>query len=93
MNTSNQTTNKEEIKSWASARNGVPAMIKETENQQGEGLLRIHFPQASKNNDEFNEISWDKFFEKFDDDHLAMVYQDKKEDGEQSTFHKFIDRN
>ena len=37
-------------------------------------------------------ISWDDFFEKFDEAKLAFIYQDQKSNGEGSTFCKFVDR-
>jgi hypothetical protein len=93
MSKSHQTTDKHTIKNWAEARNGVPAFVKDTENQEGDGILRIHFPEASPSNQSFEETSWDKFFQKFEDNDLAMVYQEDKENGEKSTFYKFIDRD
>lgn len=91
MSESKKTTDKEAIRNWAEARNGVPAFVKGTENKDS-GVLRIHFPQASNDNDNFDKISWDKFFDQFDKNKLAMVYQEKKDNGEQSTFYKLVDR-
>jgi hypothetical protein len=55
-------------------------------------VLRIHFPENSDNDDRFEEISWEDFFENFDENELDFLYQDKKADGETSTFHKFVSR-
>lgn len=90
-NTSEKTHDHKEIKKWAEARNGIPARIKGTGNNKGDGVLRIHFPDHS-DSDNFEEISWDDFFEEFDDSELDFLYQDKKADGETSTFHKFVAR-
>ena len=38
-------------------------------------------------------ISWDDFFEKFDDEGLAFLYQDRTADGAISRFHKFVNRS
>lgn len=92
MSESKKTTDKETIRNWAEARNGVPAFIKGTENKDS-GVLRIHFPQASKNDDQFDKISWDKFFEQFDQNKLAMVYQEKLDDGNKSNFYKLVSRD
>jgi len=89
---SKQTNNHEEIKKWAEERGGVPAKIKGTGKGDDEGVLRIHFPEHSDNDDRFEQISWDDFFEKFDESELDFLYQDKKADGEESTFHKFVER-
>lgn len=90
-NSSEKTHDHKEIKKWAEARNGIPAKIKGTGKDKGDGVLRIHFPNHS-DSDNFEEISWDDFFEEFDDSKLDFLYQDKKADGETSTFHKFVSR-
>jgi len=38
------------------------------------------------------EISWNEFFEIFDENKLAFLYQEKTEDGKQSRFSKFVER-
>ncbi|MCJ0743401.1 hypothetical protein [Pedobacter montanisoli] len=91
MSTSEQTHDHEVIKKWAEKRQGVPAKIKDTGKKENEGVLRIHFPDFSKS-DDFEELDWDTFFKEFDDNKLDFLYQEKKEDGETSTFHKFIER-
>ncbi len=89
---SKTTTNHKTIRKWAEERGGKPATVQETEYAGEEvGILRIDFPGGS-GNPPLMEISWDQFFEKFDEAGLAMVYQDQKMDGEQSTFCKFIRR-
>lgn len=91
MSESKKTTDKEAIRNWAEARDGVPAFVKNTESGDS-GVLRIHFPKASNNDDQFDEISWDKFFDQFEKNKLAMVYQEKKDSGESSTFYKLVSR-
>ncbi len=92
MSTAKQTHNHATIKAWVEKQGGVPAIIKDTHTQNSEGLLRIHFPKHSKDNDSFEEISWDKFFEELDSNQLDLLYQEEKQDGEDSTFHKFVER-
>jgi hypothetical protein len=92
MSTSNQTHNHKKIQQWAEEHGGVPAKVKGTGSKKDEGVLRIHFPKHSKNNDSLEEIEWPEFFEKFDEAKLDLIYQDKKADGEESTFHKFVER-
>ena len=91
MSDSKQTTNHETIKSWAEARNGVPTFVKGTENGN-EGVLRIHFPAASKNDEDFDRVMWEQFFDVFEEKNLSFLYQEEKENGEKSTFHKFVSR-
>lgn len=93
MNTTQQTHNHQTIKDWAEERDGVPAKVKGTGGDQAEGLLRIHFPKKSPNNEEFEVIEWDDFFANFEKNNLDVILQDKKQDGEMSTFHKFVSRS
>lgn len=90
MSESRKTTDRNAIKRWAERRDGVPAFVKGTENGD-EGVLRIHFPEASSD-ENFDKIDWDQFFDVFEDKNLAMVYQEEKENGQKSTFHKFVNR-
>jgi len=91
MSTSNQTHDQNTIKKWVEEREGVPARVKGTEKDGDEGVLRIHFP-ANSNSSNLEEISWEDFFKEFDGEKLDFLFQDKKADGETSTFHKFINR-
>lgn len=90
MSESKQTSDRDTIIKWAEERKGVPSFIKDTESKNG-GVLRIHFPQASDNKEDFEKISWNEFFDVFESRNLTMLYQEKKENGETSTFHKFTD--
>jgi hypothetical protein len=86
MSSSNTTTDRDEIREWAEARDGHPAMVK----TKGKGgILRIDFGEPEDN---LEEISWDEFFEIFDENKLAFLYQDETSDGGQSRFNKFIER-
>ncbi|MEX2591396.1 MAG: hypothetical protein WD426_01395 [Anditalea sp.] len=91
MSTSDRTHDHQSIKKWAEERNGIPAKIKGTGKNKEEGVLRIHFPEHS-DSDDFEEISWEDFFTDFDKNKLDFLYQEKKADGESSTFHKFVAR-
>lgn len=93
MSTSKQTHDHDEIKNWAAERGGVPAKVKGTGgNADDEGILRIHFPENSENQDTLKEIQWEDFFQEFDEENLDFLYQETKADGEVSTFHKFVKR-
>ena len=85
--TSKTTTNHDTIRRWVEQRDGHPARVKGT----GEGdLLRIDFGEPEER---LEAISWDEFFKAFDENDLAFLYQEKREDGNTSRFNKFIDRN
>lgn len=91
MALSKTTQDHEEIRKWAEKRGAVPAEVASTHRRDEPGILRFSFPRAKgKNNDKLTEISWDDFFEKFDENDLEMVYQEKTAAGRQSNFNKLI---
>ena len=85
------TTDHEEIRNWVEERGGHPAIVKGTE-KGGSALLRIDYPGFS-GDDRLEEITWDEFFEIFDENNLAFLYQEQTEDGGLSRFSKFVDRS
>lgn len=87
---SKTTTNHEEIRKWVEDRNGRPAIVKGTERGDS-ALLRIDYPGYS-GGDTLEQIEWDEFFEIFDENKLAFLYQDYTEDGGKSRFSKFVNR-
>lgn len=88
---SKMTTNHEEIRAWAEERDGQPACVKGTGGKRDTGLLRIDFPGRGDDT-KLKSISWEEFFEKFDEQKLAMVYQDQTRGGEMSRFSKLVKR-
>lgn len=86
-----RTHDRETIIKWVEDRKGKPSKIKGTGGKDDAGILRIHFPLAS-DSDNFQEISWDEFFKEFEKNKLDFLYQEKKEDGEKSSFHKLVHR-
>lgn len=85
------TTDHEEIKKWAEARGGRPARVKRTGGKDDVGIIRIDFPGYS-GEESLEVISWEEFFEKFDERDLALIYQDKTADGKLSRFSKLVSR-
>ena len=88
---SNTTTNHDEIRKWVEERGGTPAIVKGTEKGES-ALLRIDYPGYS-GEDTLEAIEWDEFFEIFDDNKLAFLYQDETADGGKSRFSKFVNRS
>ncbi|HKP38945.1 MAG TPA: hypothetical protein VJT71_18955 [Pyrinomonadaceae bacterium] len=84
------TTDHTKIKDWVSARGGQPARVKGTD-QKG-GVLRIDYPGYS-GEETLEPISWSEFFEGFERNNLAFLYQDESPDGAESRFSKLIDRS
>ncbi|HKR15059.1 MAG TPA: hypothetical protein VJT15_23540 [Pyrinomonadaceae bacterium] len=90
--TSNVTTNHKEIQQWVEERGGHPARVKGTEKGKTSGVLRIDYPGFS-GEERLEEISWEEFFEGFEENELAFLYQDETKDGKMSRFSKLVDRN
>lgn len=88
---SKTTTNHDEIKQWVESRGGRPATVKSTGDEKEPGILRIDFPGYS-GQDSLETISWDKFFEKFEESKLAFLDQEEVQSGSESRFCKFVSR-
>jgi hypothetical protein len=89
---SKKTTDHDEIRKWVEARGGVPATVRSTGRKDEPGILRIQF-QGQESGDSLEEISWDDFFEKFEEQKLAFLYQDETKQGKTSRFFKFVNRD
>ena len=89
MSTSETTTDHDTIRKWIEDRGGVPTVVKGTEDDEGEGILRVDFAERDE---KLEEISWDEFFDTFEDRGLAFLYQDETKDGKESRFFKFVNR-
>lgn len=65
------TTDRTLVRSVVEERGGYPAHAPESEGQGDQGLLRIGFRDR---NEDLKEITWEAFFEEFDEKDLAFVY-------------------
>jgi len=54
-------------------------------------MLRIDFPGFGRDQ-KLQQISWDDWFEKFDERNLALLYQDQTTGGQVSRFNKLVSR-
>ena len=91
MALSKTTQDHDTIRKWAETRGAQPAEVRGTHKRNQPGILRFCFPNARNRNDEnLQEISWDEFFEKFDNNGLELIYQEKTAGGARSTFNKLI---
>lgn len=86
------TTDRRTIERWAAERGAKPARVRGTGNDGDPGLIRLDFPGYT-GEESLQEITWDEFFQKFDERRLALVYQDKTAAGEPSNFNKLISRD
>ena len=85
--TAKSTTDHAKIRGWVEARGGRPATVAGTENGGDAGILRIDYPGYG-DDDALSEISWESFFEKFEDSRLAFLYDDAPD----SRFSKLVRR-
>ena len=83
------TTDHDEIRQWVESRGGRPASVAETGSGDDPGILRIDFDEPGGDDDAgLEDISWDDFFEAFDENNLAFLYEDEGD----SRFNKFVSR-
>jgi len=92
MASAKTTTNHDEIRKWAEARNAKPSTVKRTTKPDDPGILRLNFPGYS-GGESLQEISWEEWFRKFDEQNLALLYQESTKDGKQSNFNKLVSRS
>jgi hypothetical protein len=86
------TIDHDEIRRWAEQRGGHPATVKRTRGKPGDpGILRIDFPGFT-GAQSLEQISWEEFFTKFDEQKLAFLYQETTARGLRSNFNKIIKR-
>jgi hypothetical protein len=88
MSQGKTTTDHATIRKWVEKHGGLPARVKNTgDRDEGDpGILRFDFGEPDES---LEEISWEEFFQKFDENGLALLYED---DGK-SRFNKLIRRN
>lgn len=87
----NSTTDHEQIRKWAEERGAHPACVRGTGGKEDVGMIRLDFPGYS-GEDKLQPISWDDWFEKFDERKLALIYQDETSGGQKSNFNKLVSR-
>ena len=82
------TTDHDRIRKWAEAKGGKPAAVDRTHRDGDVGVIRIMFPKSPHSEHEnLVEISWDEFFQEFEERELALIYD---EDG---LFSKIVGRH
>ena len=92
MSEAKVTTDHEKIMSWVEERGGVPAAVKGTGRGDDPGVLRIDFPGYT-GDESLRQITWEQFFDKFEKQGLAFLYQDVTKEGDESRFSKLTNRD
>lgn len=82
-----KTTDHKEIQQFAENRDMRPAAVKTDAADGGQHLIRLMQPSSAQSeNDNLKEISWDDWFKDFDQNKLALIYD------EDSNFNKLVSR-
>jgi hypothetical protein len=82
---SKTTKDHDEIRRWAEERGGKPTMV------EGTRILRFNFDEPGGDDDDKQKgVSWEEFFEVFDESDLSFLYTDETADGKTSRFFKFV---
>lgn len=88
MSRAKATVDHDTIKQWVTERGGCPARVKGSGGGQSLGLLRIDYTGFSGQNS-LEKIPWKTFFEGFEKNNLAFLYQDEQD----SRFSKLVSRD
>ena len=76
------------ILQWAEKRNAMPATVPGTEHDGHVGVLRFDIPGWGSRTS-LEHVTWEQWFETFDERKLVMIYQDHMRNGRQSNFFHF----
>ena len=71
-----------EIRRWAEERGGRPSHSRDLGSTEDIGILRIDFPGYSGQGS-LETVTWEAWFDKFDERNLALLYQDETAEGHQ----------
>src|SRR5690242_18926507 len=85
-------TDHDEIKRWAEQRGAKPSAVRRTGGGEDIGMIWLAYPGYS-GADSLAEVSWDDWFDKFDESNLALVAQEKRARGQSSNFNKLVSRD
>lgn len=80
------------IRQWAEERGATPSAVKGTGGDDDPGIIRLDFPGFSGEGT-LEPISWEEFFQKFDERELALLYQEETAEGQKSNFNKIVKRS
>jgi hypothetical protein len=84
-------TSHEDIKQWTEKRQGLPMAVESTLNDNKDGaVIRLAFSKDAKHhNGQLTSISWEKFFEIFDHNNLALIVSNNNDSDQ---FNKIVKR-
>ncbi|MFW5977945.1 MAG: hypothetical protein ACOCP2_01755 [Halohasta sp.] len=85
----NITTDHETIREWVEARDGQPA---HTTGQVDDDAASLYIVQEDEEMEGLDSLSWDEFFETFEAEELAFVYQDREVGETDEWLYDLVDR-
>lgn len=88
MASAKTTTNHETIRRWAEERGGRPARVKATGKGDDPGMLRLDFGERDPS---LEQISWDEFFDKFDESDLTFLYEEETASGAEGPVKELVE--
>lgn len=88
-NLTRTTRDHDEIRRWAEERGGKPSHVQRTGSGEDVGILRIDFPGYSGEGS-LEPITWEQWFEKFDQQGLSLIYEEETAGGARSNFNKIV---
>lgn len=91
MSAAKMLTDHDEIRRWAEERSATPSAVRSTASDDDPGILRLDFPDYSGEGSLY-AISWDEWFQKFDERGLALLVQERTAEGVKSNFNKIVKR-
>ncbi len=86
----NVTTDHAQIRGWVEEHGGQPALVRRVPEVGDSGDLSLEF-LVDGQEPELVSISWADFFQRFEDGHLAFVYEEDGPAGQPTWY--FVDRN
>lgn len=87
----NLTTDHDEIRRWAERVGGRPVQVRLSGAGTEVGVLSIDLPEGGGTGGEVEPLSWDDWFDRFDAEGLALLYEEQPE-GARSPFNKLVQR-
>ena len=82
---SKTTQDHDTIRQWAEERGGTHSIV------EGTQILRLNFDEPGGDDDaKLKEVSWEEFFEVFDESDLSFLYTEETAGGQTSRFFKFV---
>ena len=85
-------TDHEQIRRWAEERGARPASVRGTGGRGDVGMIRLDFPGYSGATS-LETVEWDEWFQKFDENNLALLVQEQTVRGQKSNFNKLVNRD